>query len=81
MIVRVFIPKKLDPSDGSDFDGHDYNFEVLPAVGNTLRLADPSSPDFEVERVGFIQDGEAFVASVWMKRDHDISDWIKGMVG
>ena len=81
MKVRVFVPKKLDPADGSDMDGCDYEFEVLPAAGQTIRFSDTDKPDFRVDRVGFIQDDEAFVACVWLERDNDVNEWIEAMTG
>ena len=69
MIVRVFVPKKLDPSDGSDMSGTDHDFAVMPREGQKIRLSDPGAPDFEVERTGFIQDGNSFVACVWLKNE------------
>lgn len=80
MIVRVFIP---GPKDGDDYNGSDYDFEVMPSVGQLLRLTAYIHADFEVERVGFIQDGETFVASIWCKNDPaaETDNWIKSMVG
>jgi len=68
MIVRVFVPRSHDPNDGSVFSGGDHNFPVLPDVGHVLRFADErKGDDFTVSKVGFVQQGEAFIAAVWLE--------------
>ncbi|RZF64006.1 hypothetical protein EWE75_13600 [Sphingomonas populi] len=67
MKVRVFIPKEHDPVDGSDFGGEDFNFDALPQVGQSIQVSGAQSSVFEVERVGFIQEGSAFVSCVWLR--------------
>ncbi|MBV1692375.1 hypothetical protein KRR38_33185 [Novosphingobium sp. G106] len=68
MIVRVFVPRSLDSSDGSLFSGSDHNFPVLPKVGDVLCFTDGSQGgDYTVSKAGFIRDGEAFIAAVWLE--------------
>ncbi|WP_271299656.1 hypothetical protein [Sphingomonas sp. CV7422] len=64
MKVRVF-----RPANDADFDylGEDFDFEAVPAVGQMLRYTNHEPADLLVERAGFIQDGESFVACVWLK--------------
>ncbi|RYG88811.1 MAG: hypothetical protein EON59_03205 [Alphaproteobacteria bacterium] len=68
MLVRVFVPKPLDPADGSDLDGTEHEFPALPCVGDLIRFTDHrAGEDFTVDRVGYIQDGDGFVACSWVK--------------
>lgn len=68
MIVRVFVPRSHDSGRGSVFSGSDHKFPVLPQVGHTLRFTDERKGDgFAVSKVGFVQDGEAFIAAVWLE--------------
>ena len=59
MQVRVFKPQ----ADG-DYLGVDYQFETVPAVGQELRLDDGT--DVTVDKVRYIQDGERFIAAIWL---------------
>jgi hypothetical protein len=64
MQVRIFKPTE---DDHNVYVGEDFDFDVLPAVHQTLRFsAEPDYP-FEVERVGFIQDGKTFGAAIWLR--------------
>ena len=65
MIVRVFVPKPFDRTDGSDLSGTDHEFPLLPQVGQSLQFADVTRPRYDVVRVGFIEDAETFVPAVW----------------
>lgn len=67
MKVRVFIPRPPDATDGPTFSGTDHNFPVLPSVGHALRFNDGRAGDFTVVGVGFVQDGAAFLAAVWLE--------------
>ncbi|MBB6192908.1 hypothetical protein FHS51_003162 [Sphingobium wenxiniae] len=65
MKVRVFIP---DPATRGDYLGYDFDFETMPQAGQFLRLTDDENPgDYPIDKIGFIQDREAFIASVWLK--------------
>lgn len=80
MKIRVFIP---GPEDDGNYNGADYDFEVMPQVGQVVRFTRPLHTDFEVRRAGFIQDGDDFVASLWLKNDPaaETDKWIEGMIG
>lgn len=67
MMVRVFMPRETDPTDGATFSGTDYRFPGLPSIGQLLRLTDTRAGDFTVSKVGFVQDGDAFVAAIWLE--------------
>lgn len=67
MIVRVFMPRAVDPADGSTFRGTDHNFPVLPSIGQVLRFTDERAGDFTVAKIGFVQDGDAFLAAAWLE--------------
>jgi hypothetical protein len=66
MKIRVFVPSELDPADGSTFSGTDHIFPILPSIGHVLRFTDERAGEFTVAKVGFMQDGLAFVAAVWL---------------
>lgn len=73
MIVRVF---KYVGEPGEEYLGSDFEFEVMPSVGQLLRLSDEVK-DFEIEKVGYIQDEGKFVAAVWLKKPRvSIADMI-----
>ncbi len=64
MQVRIFKPTE---DDHEVYVGEDFDFDFLPAVNQSLRFsAEPGYP-FEVERVGFIQDGKKFGAAIWLR--------------
>ena len=66
MIVRVFVPRPHEPAEGANFSGSDHNFPVLPSIGQVLRFTDErGGDDFTVSKVGFVQNGDAFIAAVW----------------
>ncbi|QBE91480.1 hypothetical protein BRX36_21490 [Sphingomonas sp. S-NIH.Pt1_0416] len=79
MRVRLFIPP-IGNGEG-DYQGQDYDFEVLPQPGQLVRTTYQAVVDYQAERIGFIQDGEEFVACVWLREliNDDIGGWIKGM--
>lgn len=66
MKVRVFAPCDFGPADGSAFSGTDHVFAVLPSVGHVLQFTDERAGDFTVAKVGFVQEGAAFVAAIWL---------------
>jgi hypothetical protein len=67
MIVRVFVPSAFDAAKGPIFSCTDHNFPVLPSIGHVLRFKDEREGHFTVAQVGFIQDGGAFLAAVWLQ--------------
>lgn len=69
MIVRVNIPREHDASDGSDFDGQDFEFDALPSVGQTLRFTDHNEGSFSVTDSGYLQDGDRFIPCIWLRDD------------
>lgn len=66
MKIRVFVPG--DESE-ANYSGQDHHFPSLPKLGDTIRFAAPQPGDFIVTRVGFIQEGEAFIGAVWTRRE------------
>jgi hypothetical protein len=68
MKVRVFVPRALDPADGPTVSGTDHNFPMMPNVGHIVHFTDERASEFMVARVGFTQDGEAFLAAVWLEQ-------------
>jgi hypothetical protein len=67
MKVRVFVPRAPDPDDGSTFAGTDHSFPLLPSTGHLMRLTGDRQGDFIVANVGFVQDGDYFLAAVWLE--------------
>jgi hypothetical protein len=70
MQVRVFKPTE---DDHEVYVGEDFDFDVLPAIGHILRFTAENDYPFEVATVGFIQEGQRFVAAVWL-RSSEASD-------
>lgn len=66
MKVRVFAPCDFDPADKATVGGTDHIFPMLPSVGHVLRFTDQRTGEFTVAKVGFVQEGLAFVAAVWL---------------
>lgn len=81
MKIRLFVPPT--EHDDGDYQGYDYSFEVMPLPGQMVRTTDRGGADYTVERVGFIQDGDAFIACAWLQieRSYSIGEWIDGMKG
>ncbi|MBC2665646.1 hypothetical protein H7F51_08925 [Novosphingobium flavum] len=69
MKVRVFVPGVAEAADGPCYGGTDHQFPALPSLGQTLRFTDERKGDFTVIDVGFVQEGDAFVAAVWLEAD------------
>lgn len=64
MKVRVFLYRG---EPGHEYDGEDFEFEAMPQVGHFLRISGEGDYDDEIEKVGFIQDDDKFIAAVWLK--------------
>lgn len=67
MMVRVFVPGAINQTDQPSFSGTDHHFPVMPSVGHVLRFTGERDDEFIVARVGFVQDGEAFLAAAWLE--------------
>jgi hypothetical protein len=67
MIVRVFVPCTFDAEEGASLNGSDHVFPMMPSVGHVLRFTNERAGEFTVAKVGFVQDGHAFVAAVWLE--------------
>lgn len=59
MRVRVF-----KPQGKGEYLGVDYDFDSVPTEGQDIRLDDGT--DVRVIKVRHIQDGERFIAAIWL---------------
>jgi len=64
MKVRVFL---YVGEPDRDYDGEDFEFETMPQVGQFLRISGEGDYDDEIEKIGFIQEDDKFIAAVWLK--------------
>jgi hypothetical protein len=78
MKVRVFI---YTGEEGEEYSGQDFEFEVMPQAGQSLRFTEQEVEDQTVEKVGFIQDGQSFIAAVWMKAKPEYGMQVVGLGG
>jgi hypothetical protein len=68
MKVRVFTKSEFDPIDRAAFKrGTDHSFPMLPSVGHSMFFTDERKGEFVIVKVGFVQDGPAFVPAVWLE--------------
>ncbi len=63
MKVFVFLPGDglLEPFPYGQFD-----FDVMPQAGQFLQFTELEGADYPVERVGYIQDENAFIGAIWL---------------
>jgi hypothetical protein len=65
MKVRVIIPHAPMPMESIGGRISEHEFPVLPAVGQLISFSDHLNGDYVVERVGFVQEPDGFIACVW----------------
>jgi hypothetical protein len=69
--VRVIIPHAPMPMESIGGRVSEHEFPVLPAVGQLISFSDHLNGDYIVERVGFAQEPEGFLACVWTESPTD----------